>query len=156
MARISILVGSVYGGAEFTAEQVCQALRDHGHQVAVSEAQSAQELLAEGSDAWLVITSTTGCGDLPDNLFPLFLSLKEQFPLLPKLRYGVIALGDSSYGETFCGAGRQFDELLAELTAVRVGERLQIDACETMEPEQVALPWVVSWQVQLSEALAEA
>lgn len=156
MARISVLVGSVYGGAEFTAEQVCQALQVQGHQAALSDAQSAEQLLAEGSDAWLVVTSTTGSGDLPDNLLPLFLSLKALFPLMPKLRYGVIALGDSSYGDTFCGAGRQFDELLSELTAVRIGDRLQIDACETMEPEQVALPWVESWQRQLAEALVEA
>ncbi|USD36781.1 MULTISPECIES: flavodoxin [Ferrimonas] len=156
MAKISVLVGSVYGGAEYTAEQVCQVLMAQGHSASISGAQSAEELLAEGSDAWLVITSTTGSGDLPDNILPLFTSLNDRFPLIPDLFYGVIALGDSSYGDTFCGGGRQFDALLQELTASRIGEMLTIDACDTFEPEHAAVAWVDTWQAALTLALSQA
>ena len=50
------------------------------------------------------------------------------------LRYGVIALGDSSY-VNFCNGGKQFDALLQEQSAQRVGEILLIDASENPEPE---------------------
>lgn len=92
----------------------------------------------------MLVSSTTGQGDLPDDILPWFLELKDTAPYLPDLRYGVIALGDSSY-ETFCGAGKQLDELFAELGAKRVGERLEIDACETMEPEVEAQAWLNNW-----------
>ncbi len=54
----------------------------------------------------------------------------------------MIALGDSSYGETFCGGGRQFEELLIELQGKIIQPRLDIDAMVDFEPEPVALPWV--------------
>lgn len=149
MAAFYLAVGSVYGAAEHVAEQLEAKLTQQGHSVQWIESDDPESIVAVASDVLLVITSTTGSGDLPDNLAPLFYALKDRFPMLPGLRYGVIALGDSSYGETFCGAGRQFDELLTELGAQRVGERLQIDACETFAPEEEALKWLPQWLVQL-------
>ncbi|MBY6186965.1 flavodoxin [Marinobacter hydrocarbonoclasticus] len=149
MAAFHLAVGSVYGAAEHTAEQLAAYLTEQGHQVQWIEGDDPQAIVDAAEGVLLVITSTTGSGDLPDTLAPLFFALRERFPMLPGLRYGVIALGDSSYGETFCGAGRQFDELLAELGAKRVGERLQIDACETFAPEEEALKWLPQWLSQL-------
>ncbi|MBY5990651.1 flavodoxin [Ferrimonas balearica] len=149
MAAFYLVVGSVYGAAEHVSEEVMAALTAQGHQASLLEGDDPELISGLGEGSLLVITSTTGSGDLPDNLAPLFFALKDRFPLLPNLRYGVIALGDSSYGETFCGAGRQFDELLTELGAKRVGERLQIDACETFEPEAEALKWLPQWLEQL-------
>ncbi len=156
MAVIALAVGTVYGASEFVAEQVADALKQAGHEVHWIESDSASAISEQEEMPLLVITSTTGSGDLPDNILPLFLDLKNQAPYLPQLHYGVIALGDSSYGETFCGGGRQFDELLAELGARRVGTRLQIDATETMEPEQAALAWLPHWLEQLTSVLATA
>ncbi|SHI10857.1 flavodoxin [Ferrimonas marina] len=157
MSSIHLLVGTVYGAAEHVADQVAAALKEQGHQVQFIEERTAAAISAIADQVLLVITSTTGSGDIPDELAPLFFDLKERFPLLPNLRYGVVALGDSSYGETYCGAGRQFDELLTELTAQRVGERLQIDACETFEPEVEALAWLPQWLAALEQpAVANA
>lgn len=43
----------------------------------------------------LVVTSTTGQGDLPDSIVPLYEGIKDMYQ--PHLRYGIIALGDSTY-----------------------------------------------------------
>ncbi len=91
-----------------------------------------------------MITSTTGQGDLPDSIAPLFHAIRDQVGYQPELRYGLIALGDSSY-DHFCGAGRTFDALLQEQGATRVGEVLEIDAMEQPEPEVAACPWVEQW-----------
>jgi sulfite reductase alpha subunit-like flavoprotein len=75
---------------------------------------------------------------------PWFNELKSSAPYLPLLQYSLIGLGDSSY-DTFCGAIKQFDELLTELGAKPLTERLEIDACETMEPEIEAKTWIATW-----------
>ena len=56
--------------------------------------------------------------------------------------FAVAALGDSSYGDSFCGAGKQFQALLTELQADAVADMLEIDAMETLEPEKDVLEWV--------------
>lgn len=38
---------------------------------------------------------TTGQGDLPDSIVPLYEGIKDMYQ--PHLRYGIIALGDSTY-----------------------------------------------------------
>ena len=75
---------------------------------------------------------TSGQGDLPDSIVPLFQGIKDSLGFQPNLRYGVIALGDSSY-VNFCNGGKQFDALLQEQSAQRVGEMLLIDASENPE-----------------------
>ena len=42
------------------------------------------------------------------------------------------------------------DEMLQELQAKRLGEVLLIDACETADPEGVALDWIKEWITHLS------
>ena len=148
MANILIITGSVYGGAQFVAEQVEQQLATQ-HQVTVTSTPSLTDLSQSSYDTFLLISSTTGQGDLPDNLVSFYMDARDQMPLIPGKKYGVIALGDRSYGETFCAAGRMMDELFAELQGSKLGERLEIDACETLQPEDEALPWLEQWQQAL-------
>jgi flavodoxin len=145
MANILIITGTVYGGAQFVAEQVQELLQGKGHTVTLTEAPTVQCVKSDDNDTLLIISSTTGQGDLPDNLVKFYNELKDQMPLVPHKRYNVIALGDSSYGETYCGGGKQLDEMFAELQAVKLGEWLQIDACETLQPEDAAVPWAEEW-----------
>lgn len=95
----------------------------------------------------LVVTSTTGQGDLPDSIVPLYEGIKDMYQ--PHLRYGIIALGDSTYAN-FCGGGLKFDQLLQEQGAKRIGEMLKIDASEDPEPESVSNPWVEQWATLLA------
>ena len=145
MANILIIAGSVYGGAQFVAEQVQELLQSNGHNVSLTDAPTVEQVKADDNDTILLISSTTGQGDLPDNLAPFVAQLNNTLPLIPYKRYGVIALGDSSYGDTYCGGGIKLDEQFSELQAKKLGERLQIDACETLQPEDEALQWTQQW-----------
>lgn len=148
MAQIRILVGSVYGGALLTARAIKKSLEPEGHKVTVLENPELEDITSNG-DALLVCTSTTGQGEIPANLLPFYLALREQLPQQPGRPFGVIVLGDSSYGDTFCGAGDLMEEALYETAARKVGETLRIDALETLEPETEALPWVRAWLEQV-------
>lgn len=150
MAQIGIFVGTVYGNALLVAEEAENILRERGHEVTIYEDATLESFLSYCEHNILIVTSTTGQGDLPDSIAPLFVALREQGGYQPELRYGLIALGDSSY-EHFCGGGRQFDALLQEIGAKRLGETLEIDAVEHPEPEVVSCPWVEQW-VSLVEA----
>ncbi|MER2473308.1 flavodoxin [Photorhabdus laumondii] len=144
MAKIGIFVGTVYGNALAVAEEAQQILEQQGHDVEVFEEGELEQWQSYLDQMVLVITSTTGQGDLPDNIRPLYYALRDEQGYQPELRYGVIALGDSSY-ENFCGGGRTFDKLLQEQGAIRIGEVLMVDAVEEAEPEVFAQPWIRQW-----------
>ncbi len=148
MATIQILVGSVYGGALLTARAIKKELESEGHQIAVLENPVLDDITSNNAPL-LVCTSTTGQGELPPNLLPFYLALRDQLPQQPGRPFGIIVLGDSSYGDTFCGAGELMEEALYETSARKIGETLRIDALETMEPEADALPWVRAWLEQV-------
>jgi len=57
----------------------------------------------------------------------------------------VIALGDQTYAETFCKAGRTLDEQFRALGAHRVGDRLEIDACTQPLADEEAAAWAREW-----------
>ncbi|WJY14135.1 flavodoxin [Pectobacteriaceae bacterium CE90] len=144
MAQIGIFVGTVYGNALLVAEEAESILKEHGHEVAVFEDSSLESWLAYCQHYVLVVTSTTGQGQLPESIAPLYEALREKGGYQPALHYGLIALGDSSY-EHFCGGGHQFDSLLQEIGAQRIGQVLEIDATEHPEPEVLSSQWVEQW-----------
>tara|TARA_B100000700_G_C14755807_1_gene719718 strand:- start:91 stop:540 length:450 start_codon:yes stop_codon:yes gene_type:complete len=149
MAKINIFYGSVYGGAERLADSAEEQLQKHGHEATVIDNPQVEDV--SNSEYILVITSTTGQGEIPDNLMPLFAALQSQFPLLGGTPFAVIAMGDSSYGDTFCGAGKQVEELLMELQGKPLLPRLDIDALEDFAPEPVAQPWLAQFAGAITE-----
>ncbi|MBW0147743.1 flavodoxin [Marinobacter arenosus] len=148
MTNMRILVGSVYGGALLTARAIKKSLESEGHHVTVLENPVLEDITGN-DDALLVCTSTTGQGEVPANLLPFYVDLRDRLPQQPGRPFGIIVLGDSSYGDTFCGAGDLMEEALSETAARKVGDTLRIDALETMEPEEEALPWVRQWLTQI-------
>lgn len=145
MPMLKIFVGTMYGGALDVAEQVKPLFEEAGYDVAIFDQPTLDDLVGSPTDLALFCVSTTGSGDLPGNFVPFARSLDEQSPGLDGLRYGLIALGDSSYGDTYCGGGRQLDALLEGQGATRLGERLEVDAMETFMADDEALPWVEQW-----------
>ena len=139
MPELTIFAGSVYGNAQHVAEQVQEELEGQGVKCEVLSDPQVSDFT--DATAILVVTSTTGQGDIPPNLEFVFADLKDAFPLLNQKPFAVAALGDSSY-DTFCGGGRQFHELLLELQGNAVADMLEVDAIETLEPEKDVLEWV--------------
>lgn len=145
MPLLKIFVGTMYGGALDVAEQIQPLFEQVGYDVAIFDQPSLADLMDTPTDLAVFCTSTTGSGDFPGNLTAMVRELQEASPALVELRYGLIALGDSSYVDSFCGAGRALDELLQGYGATRVGERLEIDAMETFMADDAAIPWVENW-----------
>lgn len=145
--NILVIVGTESGNAQMVGETVADELTRLGHDAEVVEddAGDLNALALADRDALLICTSTHGLGELPDNIIPFADALKDRAPDLSALRYGVIALGDQTYGETFCKAGKDMDALLSGLGAMRRGERLEIDACTQPLPDEDAVDWLKDW-----------
>ena len=147
MAEVGIFVGTMYGNSLLVAEEAEAILVNQGHKATVYEDPELADWEKYKDKYILVVTSTTGQGDLPDSIVPLFNDLQDMYQ--PHLRYGIIALGDSSY-DNFAGGGRQFNELLQEQHAQRIGEMLVIDGAEVAAPEEFAQPWLKTWAALVS------
>ncbi len=140
---IAIICGSVFGNAEDVAQHAVKVLAEQGVQARFMRAANLDELLADAPQALLAVTSTTGMGEIPDNLMGLYLELRERLPApLRGLPGGIVALGDSAYDDTFCAGGEQLHELFAELGVRELQPMLRLDASETVTPETDAEPWL--------------
>ena len=140
MADISIFVGTVYGNAQHVAEQAKSMMEDKGKTVEVFTEPAVDDF--KDANSVVFISSTTGQGDVPPNLEFFVSDLRDAFPLMEQKPFAVAAMGDSSYGDTYCGAGRQIFELLEELQGKAVAPMLEVDAIETLEPENEVVPWL--------------
>lgn len=146
--NITILVGTMTGTAEMVAQEVQTALEAAGHGADIQMMDGLDASAFSGGGPYLVCTSTYGQGDVPDNAQALFNSLETEKPDLSSVTYGIIALGDRTYKDTYCQGGLRFDALLTQLGARRAGEILQHDASSGTLPEEVAAQWVVPWVEQ--------
>lgn len=149
-----ILVGTMTGTAELVAEELQDALQARGHEVEVRLMDGLGADVFSGAPPCLVVISTYGQGDVPDNTRALVEALERERPDLSRLRYGIIALGDRTYAATYCRGGKQFDERLSALGAKRIGEMLLHDASAGTLPEEVAVEWIPGWMSALEGALA--
>ncbi|SNY48972.1 MioC protein [Arsukibacterium tuosuense] len=136
---IEILVGSQMGAAEYVAEQVAETLVQAGYEATLHLQPDLDQL--NPTHVWLVITSTYGAGDLPDNIQPFADQLAQDRRDLTTLSFAVITLGDSSY-DTFCQAGRTLSELLQQRGAKPLLANLEIDVLIADLPEDQALVWL--------------
>jgi MioC protein len=145
MANLLILVGTESGNAQMVADALQPVLTEAGHAVDVTDkAAGAADL--KSHDVLLVICATHGSGDIPTNILPLAETLERERPDLSGHRYGVIALGDMTYQDTFCGGGKKLDQVLALCGAKKLGARLEVDASSQPLPDEEALGWIESWK----------
>lgn len=146
MADITLISGSTLGSAEYVAEHLAEQLEAAGFTTEMLHGPELDELTLSGR--WLVVSSTHGAGDLPDNLQPLLEQLAEQQPDLSQVQFGAVGLGSSEY-DTFCGAIQQIDDLFQARGAKRIGDRLEIDVTQHDIPEDPAEEWLKNWIILL-------
>ncbi|GKX61124.1 FMN-binding protein MioC [Leminorella grimontii] len=149
MPDITLISGSTLGGAEYVAEHLEEKLTQAGFSTEVLHGAELDELSNEG--IWLIVTSTHGAGELPDNIQPLFEQIEEQQPDLSRVAYGAVGLGSKEY-DTFCGGIKTVDRILQDKAAKRIGSRLEIDVTEHEIPEDPAEVWLDLWLNDLKEA----
>ncbi|MEO8134810.1 MAG: flavodoxin domain-containing protein [Betaproteobacteria bacterium] len=80
--------------------------------------------------------------------------LGDTRPDLSGVRYGVIALGDMTYAQTFANGAKRFDAILTELGAVRLGDVFCHDASIGTLPEEEVLEWMREWIETVEESAA--
>lgn len=154
--KIHILVGTMTGTAQLVAQELELAWDDGETQVETLLMDKVDASVFEREGVFLVCTSTYGQGDVPDNARALYEELRTKRPDLSRVRYGVFGLGDRTYAETFNFGGKRFDDILTELGARRIGERVQHDASSGVLPEETAAEWGAAWLVLVKdEAEAE-
>ena len=154
--QIRILVGTMTGTAQLCAQEMELALEGDDIEVRTLLMDELDPgVFEERAAVYLICTSTYGQGDVPDNAKRLYEALVNDRPRLAGVRYGVFGLGDRTYAETFNFGGKRFDDILAELGAERIGDRLMHDASSGTLPEEIAIEWAEAWVAKVRERLAQ-
>ena len=154
--KLTLLVGTMTGTAQLVAQELELAWDDGETEVATLMMDGLDSAVFGRPGVFLICTSTYGQGDVPDNAKSFYEELKTKRPDLSRVRYGIFGLGDRTYAETFNFGGKRFDDLLAELGAQRIGERVQHDASSGVLPEETAQEWGADWLTLAREACAQA
>ncbi len=129
---LTILFGSQSGGAESLAKKTAKEAGKRGFAPTIMDMAQATPTSLAAEKNLLIITSTFGDGEPPDNAKPLHTALAAAVhlstpnPQLSTLRYSVCALGDTNY-TLFCQCGKDFDAYLEKLGATRLTPRVDCD-----------------------------
>jgi sulfite reductase (NADPH) flavoprotein alpha-component len=122
-----LLYGSQTGTAEGLAKKTSKEAAKRGFAPKVVDMAKYETVDLTKEENVLVITSTYGDGDPPDNAQAFWNYLNaETAPALTHLNYSVLALGDTNYA-AFCQFGKVCDERFEKLGAKRVHPRVDCD-----------------------------
>ncbi len=135
-----VAFGSQTGSAQGLAKRLAKEAARRGFEPSVKELNAVAPAELATLARCVVITSTWGDGEPPDNAAGFWSALAaEAAPRLEGLSYSVLGLGDRNYAD-FCGAGRKIDERLAALGARRLVNRAECD----VDFEAAAAAWMDS------------
>ncbi|MEX2580447.1 MAG: sulfite reductase subunit alpha [Verrucomicrobiales bacterium] len=150
--RALFLYGSQSGNAQALCEGFAEVMNNDGWGAEVVNMEDHASVDLTKEPLILVVTSTWGEGDPPDNAAEFW----EQFssdaqPKLENSRFSVLALGDTNYAD-FCEMGKRFDVRLEELGAERIARRVDCD----VDYEDPAEEWFRAVRGKLDEIGKEA
>ncbi len=136
--KITILYGSQTGNSEAVAHDAAQSAKAHGLNPSILSMDEMEAADLAKVEYLLIITSTYGEGEMPDNAQTLWSAVSTNDALeLSHMQYAVLALGDTSY-DLFCQAGIDWDERLEKLGAKRLYERIDCD----VDFDEAAESWI--------------
>jgi len=149
---VTVLYGSQTGNSQRLSKKLTEKLQAQGFQVTLSSMGDFKTNNLKKVQNLLIVVSTHGEGDPPDNAIPFheFL-LGKRAPQLDGMRFSVLALGDTSY-EFFCQTGKDFDKRLEELGATRLAPRVDCD----VDYDEAAAEWMERVFAALNEGAGGA
>jgi succinate dehydrogenase/fumarate reductase-like Fe-S protein/flavodoxin/ferredoxin len=134
---LAILFGSQTGNAAGLAEKTAKMAADYGLIPTVYDMDGFDAATLANHKRTLIITSTWGEGEMPDNAESLWQTVNSNSPSLSGVNFSICAIGDTAYDE-FCKAGTDWDDKYESLGATRVH---QIQLCD-VDYEPPFITWV--------------
>ena len=130
---LAVFFGSQTGNAAGLAEKTVKRAAAYGLEGSVIDMDGYDQAKFATHKRILIITSTWGEGEMPDNAEVLWNGTCSTNPALAGVQYSVCAIGDSSYDE-YCKAGHDWDQKFSSLGATSI---LEIKLCDVDFDE----PW---------------
>ncbi|ASK28580.1 assimilatory sulfite reductase (NADPH) flavoprotein subunit [Neisseria chenwenguii] len=150
--RVTVLSASQTGNARRVAESLQAKLKAAGVGANLVGAGDFKSKTLPDEDIVLMVTSTQGEGEPPEEALPLHKFLfGKKAPKLDALTFAVLGLGDSSY-PNFCQAGKDFDAKFAELGGTRLAD---LGVCD-LDFQAAADAWVDAVVPKVAELTAQA
>ncbi len=147
-----ILFGSQTGSAEGLAKKLAKESSGRGYAPKVLALNDYETANIPAASKAVIISSTWGDGDAPDNAVNFWNWLKaDSAPRLEHLNFAVLGLGDKNYSD-FCGASKKFDERLEALGAKRLVPRGECD----VDYEAAAKTWTENLWAKIGNGSAAA
>lgn len=144
--KISILFGTETGNSKKIATEFAAQAKKQGINVKLTSLDQYRiNDLSKEEYAFLVI-STQGDGEPPATAKKFYDHIHQQNVALDKMKFSVLALGDTSY-PLFCKAGEDVDTQLTKLGAKRI---VPLQKCDTDYAEDAA-----SWFSNVMKVLSE-
>lgn len=135
--KFELVVGSVLGASEYVAEALKEQLDTSHHEATVHFEPKISDI--DFTNTIVIVTSTHGAGDLPDNIQTFADELEKQH--LPATKFLVIGLGDSSY-DTFCQGAITMEDILTGVGARLLHPPIHIDVLHHPVPEDEAIRYM--------------
>ncbi|QIW15300.1 FMN-binding protein MioC [Pasteurellaceae bacterium RH1A] len=146
MNKICLITGSTLGGAEYVADHLVEVLGQQGFETELHNNASLADI--DPQTPLIVVSSTHGAGELPDNIQPLFAQIEQGELDFSALKFGVVGLGSSDY-DTFCNAVNIIEQTLQAKGATLVCPSCRIDVVNNFDNDATAEEWLPNFLANL-------
>ncbi len=144
--KISILFGTETGNSKKVATEFAAQAKKHGVNVKLTSLDQYRINDLAKEEYTFIVISTQGDGEPPATAKKFYDYIHQQTVNLDKMKFSVLALGDTSY-PLFCKVGEDVDTQLTKLGAKRI---VPLQKCDTDYAEDAAF-----WFANVMKALSE-
>lgn len=126
---INIYVGSQHGNAEGIAHEIYGRLKEINENLEINIYPLNELLQHIDPKKIIIICSTTGNADIPDNASKFWLKIKKRTlekNYYENMSYLILGLGDTNYS-VFCAAAKKISKRLKELSACELNPLVTMD-----------------------------